>query len=42
MGGFVVGVLARVGMAFAEAIVAHFARELYTYLRSRHAAAAAA
>ncbi|GGY07840.1 hypothetical protein [Streptomyces minutiscleroticus] len=42
MGGFVVAMLTRVGMALAEAIIARFAWELYAYMRSRNAAAAAA
>ncbi|MFD7707817.1 hypothetical protein [Streptomyces sp. NPDC059786] len=42
MGGFVAGVLARIGMAVAEAILVRLAWELYSYVRSRRAAAAAA
>ncbi len=42
MGGFVVTLMARVGMVLAEAIVARLAQELYTYVRSRYTAAATA
>lgn len=37
MGGFVVTMMTRVGMAVAEAIVTRLVWELYTYVRSRYA-----